>query len=136
MERAAKWGSNNLVRASIGQWREWVRQAVAARSNPRGTRARAEKTFRMWHEFGSSKATKIKGPDRVIPGTLVKLGDLVSVTYRSDKYAGGPDNPSGKPLLYEHKTKRPHPVLATDPEGKFVHIVGGRMTVTGDGLVN
>lgn len=106
------------------------------RHNPRGQRAKAEKTFRMWHEFESSRTTKVSGPDPVIPGTLVKLGDLISVTYRSDKYAGGPDNPSGKALLYEHKTKSPHPVLATDPEGKFVHIVGGRMKVTGDGLVN
>jgi len=60
----------------------------------------------------------------------------VSLRYRSDKYAGSPDNPHGKTLLYEHTTKHPRPVIATDPEGKEVHIVGGRMKPTPDGLVN
>jgi len=97
-------------------------------ANPR-ERARAEKTFRRWHEFGSSRVTRMKGPDRVIPKTLVKLGDLVKVVYRSPKY-------TGRQTLYEHTTKRPRPVLATDPDGRHVHIVGGAMKVTPDGLVN
>lgn len=101
------------------------------RPNPRsaGQRAQAEATFKKWHEFGSSKVTRMKGPGRVIPKTLVHLGKLISVVYESDKY-------TGKPTLYEHKTKRPHPVLASDPAGRHVHIVGGRMKITGDGLVN
>ena len=99
------------------------------RQNPRSVSQRAQATFRKWHEFDSSKVTRMKGPGRVIPKTLVKLGDLVAVTYRSDKY-------TGKPTLYEHETKRPHPVLASDPDGRHVHIIGGRMKITADGLVN
>jgi hypothetical protein len=105
--------------------------------NPRRSEvARARRTFRRWHEFGSSRITKKHGPPRVMPETMVKLGELVSVTYLSNKYAGGPDNPKGKTLLYEHTTKRPRPWLVTDPDGRHVHIVGGQMHPTADGLVN
>jgi hypothetical protein len=97
--------------------------------NPRTETERAKATFRKWHEFDSHHTTRVKGPSRTIPKTLVKLGDLVSVVYKSNKY-------TGKPTLYEHKTKSPHPVLAADPDGQHVHIVGGKMRITGDGLVN
>lgn len=96
--------------------------------NPESEVRRARRTFRKWHEFDAHRVTRVKAPAR-IPKTMVKLGDLVSVVYRSNKY-------TGKPTLYEHKTKRPQPVLATDPDGREVHIVGGNMKVTADGLVN
>jgi hypothetical protein len=67
---------------------------------------------------------------------MVRLGELHSVVYRSDKWAGGPDNPRGKSLLYEHTTQRPRPVLATDPDGRDLFIVGGKMRVTADGLIH
>jgi len=103
---------------------------TVAVTNPRGSvRERADQTFRMWHEFGPRGVKRMKGPDPVIPGTLVGLGELVKVVYRSPKY-------TGKQTLYEHTTKRPRPVLATDPDGRFLHIVGGKMRVTADGLVN
>jgi hypothetical protein len=108
---------------------------AAARRNPRELE-RAQRTFERWHEFPASRISRIQGPPRVIPKTLVKLGEIHSVTYASDKYAGGPDNPSGKTILYEHATKRPRPVLASDPDGRHVHIVGGKMEITPDGLVN
>lgn len=114
----------------------------AWRDNPRrslhgaGELARAHKTFKMWHEFDSSKMVKMHGPDPMIPKTLVGLGRLHSVVYESDKYAGGPDNPKGERLLYEHEFKSPRPMLATDPDGRNLHIVGGRVKVTRNGLVN
>jgi hypothetical protein len=114
----------------------------AWRDNPRrslhgaGELARAHKTFQMWHEFDSSKMVKMHGPDPMIPKTLVGLGRLHSVVYESDKYAGGPDNPKGERLLYEHEFKSPRPMLATDPDGRNLHIVGGRVKVTRNGLVN
>jgi len=112
------------------------RGVTRAKKNPRGEVARAKQTARMWNEFTPTRARKIKGPPRRIPKTLVKLGELHSVTYASNKYAGGKDNPTGKPILYEHTTQRPRPVLATDPSGRHVHIVGGKMKPTADGLVN
>jgi hypothetical protein len=112
-------------------------RTAGARPNPRGSEIkRAKGTFRKWHEFGAHKITKIKGPPRMIPKTLVKLGEITSISYKSNKYAGGQDNPQSKVLEYEHETKRPRPVLAADPDGRHVHIVGGRMTITADGLVN
>jgi hypothetical protein len=106
--------------------------------NPRGGSEleRARRTFRKWHEFGSSKVGRVRGPSRVIPRTVVKLGEIRQIVYDSDKYAGGPDNPSGAVITYEHTTKRPRPLLVTDPDGRNVHIVGGRMQVTADGLKN
>lgn len=71
---------------------------------------------------------KLSGPPRRIPGTLVKLGDMTEIVYRSPKY-------DGEQKTYVHKTGRPHPVLATDPDGKHLYIVGGKVRVTADGLV-
>jgi hypothetical protein len=106
------------------------------RGNPRDTAmARARRTFRRMNEIEPGRVTRVRAAAGA-PKVLAKLGELVSFTYRSDKYAGTPDNPSGRPQLYEHRTKRPHPVLATDPDGREVHIVGGRMHPTPDGLVN
>lgn len=71
---------------------------------------------------------KMRGPKRVIPDTLVFLGEVVEIVYRSNKW-GGEDK------LYIHKTSKPNPVLATDPEGRALYLVGGRMKVTERGLV-
>jgi hypothetical protein len=122
-------GAGYLLRlvGSMGNPRR--RKVTRTRRNPGSVLERAKRTFRKWNEFDGSKVSKIKGPPRVIPGTLVALGKLKSVVYESDKY-------TGKPTLYEHKTKRPHPVLAADPDGRHVHIVGGRMKITADGLEN
>lgn len=106
------------------------------RSNPRSQDlARARRTFRHLNEIEPGTLTKVRGAKNA-PKVAVKLGELVSLRYLSDKYAGSKDNPHGKTLLYEHTTRRPRPVLATDPGGKEVHIVGGRMHPTPDGLVN
>jgi hypothetical protein len=107
------------------------------RRNPRSAseRARGIQTFKKWHDFSPHRVTRVKAPSR-IPRTMVKLGELEAIVYRSDKWAGGPDNPKGKHILYEHTTQRPRPMLATDPDGRDVFIVGGKMRVTADGLVH
>jgi hypothetical protein len=97
--------------------------------------ARARRTFRRLNENEPGRITRVRTA-RGAPRVLAKLGELVSFQYRSNKYAGTRDNPHGKTQLYEHRTQRPHPVLATDPSGREVHIVGGRMHPTPDGLVN
>jgi hypothetical protein len=107
-----------------------------ANRNPRESElARARRTFRRLNETDPGKLTRERGA-RNAPRVAVKLGELVSFRYRSDKYAGSKDNPHGKTMLYEHTTRRPRPVLATDSGGREVHIVGGRMHPTPDGLVN
>jgi hypothetical protein len=137
----------SLVRGGAGpqsnsRKRRPKRQVQAARvrgkvrSNPRESAvAKARRTFRRLNQIEPGTATRVRGA-RNAPKVAVQLGELVSFVYRSDKYAGSKDNPHGKQLLYEHKTKRPRPVLATDPSGREVHIVGGRMHPTPDGLVN
>lgn len=89
----------------------------------------AVKTFRKWHAFDPERVTKIHGPGRVIPRTLVKLGEVPEIIYRSTKW-------DGKPVTYTHKTRRPYPVLTTDPDGRHLYLVGGRTRVTAAGLVD
>jgi hypothetical protein len=105
------------------------RRVRARRRNPSTEVAHARRTFRKWHGFDSSRAVRLTGPDRRIPRTLVKLGDVPEFIYRSNKW-------EGKPVTYSHKTSRPQPVLATDPAGKYLYLVGGRTKVTADGLVH
>jgi hypothetical protein len=100
-------------------------------SNPRhgSEMARARRTSEMWHEFPPSHVRRVKGPGRIIPKTLVALGEAVNVDYKSNKY-------TGRMATYTHSFKRPRPILATDPDAKHLHIVGGNVKITADGLVN
>jgi hypothetical protein len=101
-------------------------------TNPRGRgseMARARRTSQMWHEFPASHVRRIRGPGRVIPKTLVALGEAVKVDYRSNKY-------TGRMATYTHSFKRPRPILATDPDAKHLHLVGGKVKITADGLEN
>lgn len=92
--------------------------------------ARAREGFKTWHEFApKGKPKRMKGPPRKIPGTLVKLGDIVRIDYKSNKY-------TGKQTIYTHDTKKPRPVLTADPDLKHAYIVGGNMKITADGLIN
>lgn len=116
---------------------KWLaRPGRAPKPNPRGRKpsrgsemARARRTAEMWNEFPATTATRLKVRSRTIPSTLVKLGDVHSVVYRSNKY-------DGKNKLHEHRFKRPLPVLASDPDGRVAHFVGGDYKITGDGLVD
>jgi hypothetical protein len=107
-------------------------RTARARRNPRhlSERSRAEAQFKKWQDRPDARGRfrKMKGPTRV-PRHLAGLGELVEVVYESNKY-------DGKKKLYKHRTKRPRPVLATDPDGRHVFVVGGNMKVTADGLVN
>jgi len=101
------------------------------RPNPRpfGERDRAERMFETWHEFGSKGVKRVRVPSRTLPKYGVKLGEIVTLDYVSDKW-------EGKPVTYTHDTKRPRPWLVSDPDGQQLFIVGGRMKPTADGLVN
>ncbi len=141
------YGSGALPALAADAWRVGYlkRGIIGGAGNPRGKRrwpravggkgtngsalARARRTFRKWHEFDSSRLVRMRGPSRQIPRTLVRLGEVPEIIYRSDKY-------TGRATTYRHVTKRPRPVLATDPDGKHLFLVGGNVRVTGDGLVN
>lgn len=90
---------------------------------------RAEKMFRTWHEFDSKTIKTVKIPRQTFPKYGVNLGEIVTIDYVSDKW-------EGKPVTYTHDTKRPRPLLVSDPDGKMLFIVGGKMKPTADGLVN
>lgn len=120
--------SGNREHATLAEFRATYKPGATRAPNPRSQRARAEQTFRRWHEFDPKRLVQVKGPPPRIPKMLVKLGDMVQIIYRSPKY-------DGQAKVYEHRTGRPHPVLATDPDGKHLYIVGGKVRVTADGLV-
>jgi len=91
----------------------------------------AAQTFRMWHEFDPpSRVKPVRVPSRVIPRHVVRLGEITRIDYRSDKW-----NP-GRVVTYTHTTRAPRPILVTGPGARGTYIVGGRMRVTPDGLVN
>jgi hypothetical protein len=99
------------------------------RRNPAASPAleRAGRVFERWHGFAPSGVQRLR--TRATPRTLVQLGELVEVVYRSDKW-------SGKPQLYRHKTKRPHPRLCTGPDARGLYLLGGKTRVTERGLVD
>jgi hypothetical protein len=120
--------TGNREHATLSEFRAIYKPGSRIARNPRGIRERAASTFRRWHEFDPKRIVKVGGPPRRIPSTLVKLGDMTEIIYRSAKY-------DGEAKTYSHKTGRPHPVLATDPDGLHLYIVGGKLRVTADGLV-
>jgi len=101
--------------------------------NPRRDRttrqlSRAARTFRSWQDRGpiAIRTKKLRAP-APLRDAAAELGQLVAVTYRSDKY-------TGKTTDYEHEFSKPLPSLVTDPDAKGLHIVGGRYAITRDGI--
>ena len=64
---------------------------------------------------------------RLTPKVLVSLGELRGLIYRSDK------EQCGQPRTFIHFMETP-PLLASDPEGKQLYIVGGNYRVTSRGI--
>lgn len=96
----------------------------------------ARATSEMWNEYQTTHTKHVAVASRRIPPVVVQLGEALGIQYRSRKYAGGPDNPSGKLIDYTHRFKSPRPILATDPAARQLYLVGGNVKVTPDGLVN
>jgi hypothetical protein len=113
-----------------GRARKRRPRMARARQNPRSPKAGALHQFQRWQDRSNARGSwkKLRAPAR-IPTHMAGLGELVAIEYRSNKY-------DGKPKVYRHRTKTPRPMLATDPEGRDVFVVGGHMKVTPDGLVN
>lgn len=104
-----------------------AKRAKRAKRNPARVTKAAARMFKKWHGFASTNTIRVNGP-RTIPATLVKLGELPEIAYRSNKW-------TGKKETYLHKTGTPRPLLCCDPKGKQFYIVGGRMRATARGIV-
>lgn len=82
--------------------------------------------FGEFHDFGPTTAVVHKVDSLHIPGVLVKIGDLVEVTYKSDKF-------DRRSRLYVHKFGRDKPVLAASKDGRLF-LVGGGYRITSRGI--
>lgn len=86
----------------------------------------ARALFERFHDF--APPLLIRRRTRVlIPPVLVQLGRLRGLIYTSDKGSWG------RPRTYIHFMER-MPLLACNPEGTQLHIVGGRYRVTQRGI--
>ena len=86
----------------------------------------ARQLFEQFHSFAPPKTLRRKCP-RLLPKVLVNLGELRGLIYRSDK------EQCGRPRTFIHFMETP-PLLASDPAGKQLYIVGGNYRITSRGI--
>lgn len=82
--------------------------------------------YRKFNRFPPSRVESVSH-NRVMPGVVVELGELVGLIYRSDK-----DNP-GEPRNYIHFMET-LPRLVSDVQGRQLYLVGGNYQVTERGI--
>jgi hypothetical protein len=87
----------------------------------------ARRLFETFHAFAPPTLLQQRC-ERKIPDVLVKLGRLRGLIYTSDKGRCGQP-----PRTYIHFMNT-MPLLACDPAGKQLHILGGRYRVTARGI--
>lgn len=87
---------------------------------------RARGLFESFHAFAPPALLRQRCTRR-IPDVLVKLGRLRGLIYTSDK------GRCGQPRTYVHFMEN-MPLLACDPAGKQLHILGGHYRVTARGI--
>lgn len=83
--------------------------------------------FSEFHEFLPDTVTVATVGRKSMPSLVSKIGELVEVTYLSDKW----DKESRE---YTHKFKKRLPMLVADADGNL-YIVGGDYKITADGIV-
>ena len=86
---------------------------------------RARALFRCWNGFVPDRVLQWRRPRE--PAVLVQLGHLRGVIYSSDK--GRRD----RVRTYIHFMDTP-PILASDPAGRQLYVVGGNYRVTDRGI--
>lgn len=98
-------------------------------AKPPPTTARNAANYRRlhWGQHGDRPAESLRAAELSRGEELTLLGDLVSVTYRTEKGADGPSD-------YEHRFATPRPRLAVTAGGLLV-IAGGGYDVTERGIV-
>lgn len=82
--------------------------------------------FHSFHRFPPDLVTA-RPCDRNLPEVLVRLGRLKALIYSSDR--GRP----GRPRSFIHFMRTP-PLLASDPQGRRLFIIGGNYRVTPFGI--
>lgn len=87
---------------------------------------RARRLFERFHSFPAPLLLKQRCRRRV-PDVLVKLGRLRGVIYTSDKGCPG----TARTYIHFMETM---PLLACEPDGRQLHILGGRYRVTARGI--
>ena len=91
-----------------------------------GCLGRGQSLFRRFHRFPDSGMVRCSHR-RLIPQVLVKLGRLRGLIYSSDRGQPGCDR------TFIHFMETP-PLLACDPEGTQLYIIGGNYRVTHRGI--
>lgn len=86
--------------------------------------------FAEFHEFQAGAVTVVKIQQKKMPSLVVHIGELVELTYRSDKW----EQQGGIAVDYTHKFEKPLPVLVSDADGNL-YIIGGVYKITSDGIV-
>ena len=86
----------------------------------------AQQLFERFHSFAPPKTLR-RRCSRLLPRVLVNLGELRGLIYSSDK------EQCGRPRTFIHFMETP-PLLASDPKGKQLYIIGGNYRVTSRGI--
>lgn len=93
----------------------------------RGDRVRSGKAiYRAFHGYEATGVRKLRHK-RLRSPVVVKLGDLVGVIYRSDKWR------PGRPRNYIHFMEQ-RPMLVSNVHGTQLYIAGGSYRVTRRGI--
>jgi hypothetical protein len=82
--------------------------------------------YETFRGFAPARVRTVRHP-RLMPPVVVELGELVGLIYRSDK--GRP----GRASTYIHRMEDP-PLLASDPSGSQLYLIGGSYRVTARGI--
>jgi hypothetical protein len=89
----------------------------------------AHKLYAKFHGRASRREMEVTIPDF---DTLVVLGKAVAVEYECDKLNGGGD---GTTATYRHELHAGD-ILCADPSGKILVILGPKLAVKEEGIVN
>lgn len=87
--------------------------------------------YYMYHKFHGKPPRRVSRRRFAVPAALVCLGDAKEIVYKCSKRNGGGD---GRTALYVHRFGKGDK-LYTDPQGKQLYILGGRMRVNSRGIV-
>jgi hypothetical protein len=86
----------------------------------------ARRLFQEFHSFAAPHVIRSECR-RSVPDVLVKLGELRGLIYSSDKAQ------CGRPRTFVHFMES-RPMLASDPSGRQLYILGGNYHVTARGI--
>jgi hypothetical protein len=89
--------------------------------------------LRKYEEFHGRVPKHEDGIDFHTPKKLVYLGEAVAIEYRCSKLNGGGD---GTRAVYRHEFETPAKVCMDETGRKCLYIIGNRIAVTDEGIIN